>query len=91
MLKICNVLLGIISVIAIVVLFFTIFCQLKLKNSNWQIVRLISNSVLIFSTLGLISIRYFIGEFDYIDLITLLLWIINFAISYKLWQNSKHK
>lgn len=90
MFKIFENLLNVLAVVAIAVFGFTIFCQVKFKDSNWQIVRIASNVFLIFYELIFMAIHYFSSESVIIDLICLVIWIINFAISYCLWQNSKN-
>ena len=67
----------------------TLFQQVLFEKSNWQIVRLISNVVLIFSTLSLIIIHCFSDKPNFVELISLLLWIINFYFSYRWWKTSK--
>lgn len=83
-------LIALLYVLALATFGFTLFCQLKLKNSNWQVVRLVSNGVLIFSALFFIAVHYFSNKFKPEELISLLIWIINFAVSYYIWQNSKN-
>lgn len=83
-------LIALLYVLALATFIFTLFCQLKFKNSNWKVVRLVSNSILIFSELFFIAIHYFSNKFKPEELISLLIWIINFAASYYIWQNSKN-
>ncbi len=75
------------SILAIAVYVVTLFGLYIFKDFNWLIV-IFSNAVIIFSTLGLITIHYFFGNFNYVELITLVIWIINFAIDYFIWQNN---
>ena len=84
-------LIALLYVLALATFIFTLSCQLKFKNSNWQVVRLVSNSVLIFFALFFIAIHYFSNKSFIIDLVTLAIWIINFATSYYFWQDRKNQ
>ena len=84
MLKIFETLINLLAVLAL-------FCQRLSKKSNWQTYRIISNSYLIVYELIYITIHYFSNKSFIIDLVTLAIWVFNFAGSYYFWQDRKNQ
>ena len=91
MLKIFETLINLLAVLAIATFALTLFCQHLSKKSNWQTSRIISNSYLIVYEVIYITIHYFSNKSFIIDLVTLAIWIINFAVSYYFWQDRKNQ
>ena len=84
-------LINLLAVLAIATFALTIFCQKVSPKSNWQTSRIISNSYLIVYEVIYITIHYFSNKSFIIDLVTLAIWIINFAVSYYFWQDRKNQ
>lgn len=91
MLNFLKTLINLLAVLAIATFALTIFCQKVSPKSNWQTSRIISNSYLIVYEVIYITIHYFSNKSFIIDLVTLAIWIINFAVSYYFWQDRKNQ
>lgn len=91
MLNFFKTLINLLAVLAIATFALTLFCQRLSKKSNWQTSRIISNSYLIVYEVIYITIHYFSNKSFIIDLVTLAIWIINFAVSYYFWQDRKNQ
>lgn len=91
MLNFFKTLINLLAVLAIATFAITLFCQKVSPKSNWQTSRIISNSYLIVYEVIYITILYFSNKSFIIDLVTLAIWIINFAVSYYFWQDRKNQ
>lgn len=91
MLNFFKTLINLLAVLAIATFAITLFCQKVSPKSNWQTSRIISNSYLIIYEVIYITIHYFSNKSFIIDLVTLAIWIINFAVSYYFWQDRKNQ
>lgn len=91
MLSFFKTLINLLAVLAIATFVLTIFCQKVSPKSNWQTSRIISNSYLIVYKVIYITIHYFSNKSFIINLVTLAIWIINFAVSYYFWQDRKNQ
>ena len=91
MLSFFETLINLLAVLAIATFALTLFCQKVSPKSTWQTTRIISNSYLIVYKLIYITIHYFSNKSFIIDLVTLAIWIINFAVSYYFWQDRKNQ
>ena len=91
MLNFFETLINLLAVLAIATFALTLFCQKVSPKSNWQTTRIISNSYLIVYELIYITILYFSNKSFIINLVTLAIWIINFAFSYYFWQDRKNQ
>ena len=91
MLSFFKTLINLLAVLAIATFALTLFCQKVSPKSNWQTSRIISNSYLIVYKVIYITIHYFSNKSFIIYLVTLAIWVINFAVSYYFCQDRKNQ